>query len=213
MRRFHFDDAETTKVALRQEIARSPESRHDHCLHGLLLLCRGVTSYEVGEILGHSHPTIQYWYRRFQEGGFAGPTDAEGRGRRSSLYDPRWTQLAQDLSKSPETFGYSRGQWDKIPFSYHVKQAFGLDLGTLQYQTDLSQDGVPTTQTTWGDCRGRSRGSEGIEKNSIDGSTGRTSIFGVWMSAIFNSRFLVCCVGFPRRRRTRSSGTHRHENK
>jgi transposase len=134
MRRFQFEDAETTKVALQQEIARSSESRYDHRLHGLLLLCRGMSSYEVGEILGHSPRTIQYWYRRYQEGGFAALMDAEGRGRRSSLNDAQWAQLAKDLRESPETFGYSQGPWDGNLLSHHLKQAFGLDLGTRQCQ-------------------------------------------------------------------------------
>ena len=134
MKRFHFDDADTMKVALQQEIARSLESRYDHRLHGLLLLYGGMSSYEVGEILGHSPRTIQYWYRRYQEVGFAGLMDAEGRGRQSSLNDAQWAQLAKDLRKSPETFGYSQGQWDGILLSYHIKQTFGIDLGTRQCQ-------------------------------------------------------------------------------
>ena len=134
MRRFQFEDAETTKVALQQEIARSSESRYDHRLHGLLLLCRGMSSYEVGETLGHSPRTIQYWYRRYQEGGFAALVDVEGRGRRSSLHDAQWAQLAKDLRESPETFGYSQGPWDGNLLSHHLKQAFGLDLGTRQCQ-------------------------------------------------------------------------------
>jgi transposase len=60
--------------------------------------------------------------------------DAEGRGRQSSLNDAQWTQLAGDLRQSPETFGYSQGQWDGILLSYHIKQAFGIDLGTRQCQ-------------------------------------------------------------------------------
>jgi transposase len=134
MKRFHFDDADTMKVALQQEIARSLESRYDHRLHGLLLLYGGMSSYEVGEILCHSPRTIQYWYRRYQEEGFAGLMDAEGRGRQSSLNDAQWAQLAGDLRQSPETFGYSQGQWDGILLSYHIKQTFGIDLGTRQCQ-------------------------------------------------------------------------------
>jgi transposase len=134
MRRLHFDDVETMKVALQQEIARSLESRYDHRLHGLLLLSGGMSSYEVGEILGHSPRTIQYWHKRYQEEGFAGLMDAEGRGRQSSLNDAEWTQLARDLRQSPETFGYSQGQWDGILLSHHIKQTFGIDLGTRQCQ-------------------------------------------------------------------------------
>jgi transposase len=134
MRRFQFEDAETMKVAVQQEISRSPLSRYDHRLHGLLLLCQGMSTYEVGQILGHSPRTIQYWYRRYQEDGFAGLTDAEGRGRRSSLSKAQEKQLAADLRKSPERFAYSQGQWDGILLSYHIKQMFGLDLGTRQCQ-------------------------------------------------------------------------------
>jgi len=139
MRRFRFEDAETTKLALQQEIARSSESRYDHRLHGLLLLCQGMSSYEVAEILGHSPRTIQYWYRRYQQGGLAALMDAEGRGRRSSLNDAQRAQLTQDLRKSPEAFGYSPGQWDGILLSHHLKKTFGLDLGTRQCQRIFHQ--------------------------------------------------------------------------
>jgi transposase len=81
MEKLMFDDAEVVKLALRQEISRPPESRYDHRLYGLLSLCQGMTTYEVGNLLGHSPRTIQYWFDRFQEEGLMGLIDAEGRGR------------------------------------------------------------------------------------------------------------------------------------
>ena len=108
MEKLMFDDPEVVKLALQQEISRSPESRYDHRLHGLLFLCQGMSSYEVGNLLGHSPRTIQYWFHRFQEEGLMGLMDAEGRGRRSSLSPRQQKQLEADLRKPPPSWDILR---------------------------------------------------------------------------------------------------------
>ena len=44
MRKLEISDAEVMQVAIRQEIARSEESRYDHRLHGLLLVTKGESA-------------------------------------------------------------------------------------------------------------------------------------------------------------------------
>jgi len=129
-----FDDREAVKLALQKEISRSPESRYDHRLHGLLFLCQGMSTYEVGNLLGHSPRTIQYWFHRFQEEGLMGLIDTEGRGRHSSLSPRQQKQLEADLRKPPVVFGYTQGQWDGVLLSYHLGQEFGLKMGVRQCQ-------------------------------------------------------------------------------
>jgi len=141
MEKLGFDEAEIVKVALQQEISRSPESRYDHRLHGLLFLCHGMSTYEVGGLLGHSPRTIQYWFHRFQEEGLMGLLDAEGRGRHSSLNPGQRKQVEADLRKSPSAFGYPQGQWDGILLSHHLGQKFGLEIGTRQCQRLFHQLG------------------------------------------------------------------------
>src|SRR5512139_295382 len=134
MEKVIFDDSEIVKVALQQEISRSPESRYDHRLHGLLFLCHGMSTYEVGNLLGHSPRTIQYWFHRFQEEGLMGLLDAEGRGRHSLLNLHQRKQVEVDLRKPPSALGYPQGQWDGVLLSQHLEQKFGLKVGTRQSQ-------------------------------------------------------------------------------
>jgi transposase len=141
MEKLIFDDSEVVKVALQQEISRSPESRYDHRLHGLLFLCHGMSTYEVGNLLGHSPRTIQYWFHRFQEEGLMGLLDAEGRGRRSSLNPRQQKQLEADLRKPPIVLGYPQGQWDGVLLSHHLGQKFALKVGTRQCQRLFHQLG------------------------------------------------------------------------
>jgi len=141
MKKLILEDPETLKIAFRQEIARSPESRYDHRLHGMLLLCKGLSTYEVGDLLGHSPRTIQYWFHRFQEEGLAGLIDAEGQGRHSSLMAAQWKQVGADLRKSPATFGYSQGQWDGVLLSHHLQKELGVQLGVRQCQRLFHQLG------------------------------------------------------------------------
>jgi transposase len=141
MEKLIYDDPEVVKLILQQEISRSPEARYDHRLHGLLFLSRGMSTYEVADLLGHSPRTIQYWFHRFQEDGLNGLLDAEGRGRPSSLDPQQRKRLGADLRKPPTALGYSQGQWDGILLSHHVKKAFGLDIGVRQCQRIFHQLG------------------------------------------------------------------------
>ena len=134
MEKLKYDDPKVVKLILQQEISRSPEARYDHRLHGLLFLSRGMSTYEVADLLGHSPRTIQYWFHRFQEDGLNGLLDAGGRGRPSSLGSHQRKQLGADLRKPPTALGYSQGQWDGILLSHHIKQAFGLKIGVRQCQ-------------------------------------------------------------------------------
>jgi transposase len=141
MEKLIFDDSEIVKVALQQEISRSPESRYDHRLHGLLFLCHGMSTYEVGDLLGHSPRTIQYWFHRFQEEGLMGLLDAEGRGRHSSLNPRQQKQLEADLRKPPTALGYPQGQWDGVLLSHHLARKFGSKVGVRQCQRLFHQLG------------------------------------------------------------------------
>ncbi len=72
MRRLKVQEVKIMQMAIRDEIARSEESRYDHRLHGILLVWQDFSCYEVADMLGHSPRTIQYWVQRFEKSGFAG---------------------------------------------------------------------------------------------------------------------------------------------
>ena len=51
MKRLSISDPEIMEIAIQNEIHRSEEARYDHRLHGVLLVCKGFSCYEVGKAL------------------------------------------------------------------------------------------------------------------------------------------------------------------
>jgi transposase len=120
------------RIAVQQEILRSEESRYDHRLHGILLVCSGLSCSEVAELFGHGPRTIQYWVRRFEESGFAGLEEAPRPGRPSMVDDNIRNGIAADLRSSPREFGYSQNLWDSKLLSHHLSGQYGVHLGERQ---------------------------------------------------------------------------------
>jgi transposase len=134
MRKLQIKDAEIMKVALQQEIVRSEQSRYDHRLHGVLLVCAGKTCYEVADLLGHSPRTIQYWVERFERSGFAGLEDRERPGRPGVLDEKMCRRINKDLRQSPRQLGYGQNLWDGKLLSHHLEIRYGVRLGVRQCQ-------------------------------------------------------------------------------
>ena len=141
MRKLIIRDPEIMKVAIQCEIERSEESRYDHRLHGVLLVCEGRSSYEVGEILGRSPRTIQHWVNRFEKIGFEGLREGERLGRPSRLDAIQLTRLGKDLRKDPRKFGYSQNLWDGKLLSYHLRLKYSVHLKVRQCQYLFKQLG------------------------------------------------------------------------
>jgi hypothetical protein len=74
MRKLEIANAEVVQLGVQEEIGRSEEARYDHRLHGILLLCRGLSCREVAELFGCGARTVHYWVRRSEHSGQAGPT-------------------------------------------------------------------------------------------------------------------------------------------
>jgi transposase len=129
------------RIAIRQEIVRSEESRYDHRLHGVLLVSQGLSCRRVAEYLGQDAVTVQRWVGRFNERGFAGLQEIERPGRPRSLNEPRWSRLEADLRRSPGDFGYGQNLWDGKVLSHHLQQRYGVDLGVRQCQRLFRQMG------------------------------------------------------------------------
>lgn len=134
MRKLEIQDARIMRMAVQNEIARSEESRYDHRLHGILLVCQGFSCYEVADILGHSPRTIQYWVQRFEESGFAGLEEKERIGRPTKLDEKMLEQVGKDLRHSPLEFGYSQNLWDGKLLSHHLTTCYGVQIGVRQCQ-------------------------------------------------------------------------------
>jgi transposase len=134
MRKLQVSDADIMQIALQQEILRSEESRYDHRLHGVLLVSRGMTCYEVGEHLGQDPVTVQRWVHAFNANGFAGLHEGERPGRPSRLNPEQWAELEVVLRQSPRTLGYGQNLWDGKLLAHHLREKCDLELGVRQCQ-------------------------------------------------------------------------------
>lgn len=132
MRKLEIKDAQIMRIAVQQEILRSEESRYDHRLHGILLVCSGLSCTEVAELFGHGRRTIQYRVRRFEESGFAGLEESPRPGRPSLTDKDIRRELGIDLRRSPRDLGYSQNLWDGKLLSHHLSQCYGIQLGERQ---------------------------------------------------------------------------------
>jgi len=134
MKRLEIADREVMEIALQNEIHRSEEARYDHRLHGVLLACRGMSAYEIGELLGHDPTTIQRWIKSFEARGFSGLEDQERQGRPKRLSPEQVRNIDWDLRKPPRDFGYTQNLWDGKLLSHHIAQREKVVLGVRQCQ-------------------------------------------------------------------------------
>lgn len=141
MRKLEIKDADIMRIAVQQEIVRSEESRYDHRLHGILLVCSGLSCYEVSELFGHSPRTVQYWVQRFEKSGFAGLEDTPRPGRPGALDEAKLETIGAHLRQLPREFGYTQSLWDGKLLSHHLAHSFSVHLGTRQCQRLFRQLG------------------------------------------------------------------------
>jgi transposase len=102
MRKLEIKDAVFMQVAIQEEIQRSEESRYDHRLHGVLLVCSGLSCYKVAELLGQSPRTVQYWVQRFERDGFAGLQAGMRSGRPAALDESTLQTVGNDVRQAPQ---------------------------------------------------------------------------------------------------------------
>lgn len=134
MRKVELEDAPTLRLALQEEIARSPEARYDHRLHGLLLVGEGYSAREVARIFGDAPRTVAYWVRRFLARGLAGLQEGARRGRPPRLRPAALRRVGRDLRRPPRAFGYGQNLWDGRLLQHHLRTAYGVRLGVRQGQ-------------------------------------------------------------------------------
>lgn len=122
------------QIAIQQEIHRSEDSKYDHRLHGLLLVLQGFDCYAVGKLFGQDPTTVHRWVKNFNSRGFSGLTEGEKPGRPKSLSEKQWTQLGEDLRKTPTDFSYGQNFWDGKLMSAHLEKKYKIELGVRQCQ-------------------------------------------------------------------------------
>ena len=125
--------AQDEKDRIVEEIRRSDDSRYDHRLHGLLLVANGYSPYAVSTMLGDSGRSVENWVTSYQARGFGGIRESEHPGRPSRIADIMQS-IDRDLRKSPHDFAYTQSMWDGKLLSHHIRERYGVDLGTRQCQ-------------------------------------------------------------------------------
>lgn len=141
MKKLTVPDAATVVLALQDEIRRSPESRYDHRLHGLLLVAQGMSGHQVAELLGDAPRTVAYWVRRFEEDGLVGLVEGERPGRPRRLGERQLAEIDAALRKTPREFGLTGNLWDGKTLGAFIHQQWGLTLGVRQCQRLFRQLG------------------------------------------------------------------------
>ena len=134
MRRTIIKNSEEAKAVIREEIHSTYETRLQHRLHCILLICDGKTSAEVVALFGDSLRTIQYWIKRYNETGIEGLRDPIRMGRVPRLLPEDKEILEKDLRSSPRELGYTQNLWDGKLLSHHLKQKFNIELKIRQCQ-------------------------------------------------------------------------------
>jgi len=134
MRKLEIRDAAVMAEAIRQEIARSEESRYDHRLHGVLMVALGMNCYQVAQYFSEHSTTVQRWVKSFEHHGFAGLREGTRPGRPSRIEPRIMKKLEHELRREPRSLGYAQTLWDGKLLSHHLKTCHGVALKTRQCQ-------------------------------------------------------------------------------
>lgn len=152
------------RLALREEINRSEQSRYHHRLHGLLMVGSGQSCNPVATLFAPAATTLQRWVRRF-EGDPASPACAmsslpDGPARRicvdgraqvgvrarahhrpGALDMRRWQRIEADLRRVPAKLGLQANLWDGPVLSERLRRSSGVTLGIRRCQRMSRQMG------------------------------------------------------------------------
>jgi transposase len=128
-----------------REILRDTESRYDHRLHGVLAVVRGLSCYEAAAIWGKSPRAIEYWVKRFSDGGIEGLREKSRPGRPSSLTQPQQALLDADLRRGPQAAGYEARKWSGRLLKEHLLQSYDVEIGLRQCQRLIKEAEVEPT--------------------------------------------------------------------
>ena len=142
MKALRIAEAEAARIAVQQEIRRSVESRYDHRLHGVLLVCQGHPCAAVAAWLGEHPATVQRWVHRFAAGGCGALREGARAGRPGRLAAADRAKAAQDLQSPPRALGYDQDVWDGPLLARHLRQRYDIRLGPRQCQRFLLRLGL-----------------------------------------------------------------------
>ncbi len=134
MKKLTIANSERVILALQDEIRRSPESRYDRRLHGILLVARGNSCREVAGILGVAHRTVANWVERFEQGRLAGLVRGKRSGRPRRLSEKQTAKIHAALRKTPAEFGLNGNVWKGKTLAALIRQEWDVTMSVRQCQ-------------------------------------------------------------------------------
>jgi transposase len=128
LRKLAIGASEPITAALRQEVARSPQSRFAHRLHCIALVAAGKSCYEVARAFGDDPRSVERWVRGFQQFGIDALRDKPHTGRHASLTEYQMRQLRLALATAPRDFGYAADAWSDNLLRREILRQFDITL-------------------------------------------------------------------------------------
>jgi transposase len=126
MRKLEINTPMAVHTALRQEVARSPQSRYLHRLYCLTLVGAGWNCHEVANIFGDHPRSVERWVRTYQQRGIEGLKEKPHGGRHSILSNAQLRELETALKSSPAEQGYGADAWNSGLLRLEILRRFGL---------------------------------------------------------------------------------------
>ena len=187
MRKLQIADAQVMQVAIRQEIARSEESRYDHRLHGVLLVATGQSANRVAEVFGEDARTVQRWVRRFEASGVRGITRGRAAGpspiARCSPMAPARARLTAESARARLLAQHlGRAAAERALGPAISNRARCAPVSTVIPANGVSLTQTPTASRSVGPCTGRGR-----KKNCGASVVARILNCGAWTNATSSS--------------------------
>ncbi len=137
MQRLKVTSPDEVQAALRQEGARSPQSRFVHRLHCLLLVGKGQSCCEVARVFGDDPRSVERWVHEFHSHGIDGLREKPHSGRHAKLSNLQMEELALAVDSPPHELGYAAIAWTNKLLRWEIERRFGVMLSVRHSQRML----------------------------------------------------------------------------
>jgi putative transposase len=124
------------RCCLRQDISLSDlmgfyrkekDTKAKERLLALVQIKKGKTTRQVGDMFSKDWSTIAKLVIRFNKEGFEGMRNKPKAGRPTKAVKDSFEAIKEDLSKSPEIFGYKQQFWSTKLLRKHIKDHYKAD--------------------------------------------------------------------------------------
>lgn len=126
--------SESNLSVLQHEVRRDWQAKYYHRAHGVLLVLRGLSCRQAGELIGDSPRSLQYWVKRYQSFGLGGLSEKERKGRPAKLEPEDLERLHRDLARDPRELGLKVENWDAKTLAVFLHQKYQVIFSVRQCQ-------------------------------------------------------------------------------